>query len=80
MSENKCPFHHSAGRGQTNREWRANLIILNGNVALESMEFKTFALSVVMRTSGSPKRIFTGAMKIPGWMTGAIPADISKSS
>ena len=28
MSDNKCPFHHSAGGGKSNREWWPNRLRL----------------------------------------------------
>jgi len=51
----------------------ADLMILAGNVALESMGFKTFVSAEGVRTSGNRKRTFTGAPKTSGWVTSATP-------
>src|SRR5438309_440086 len=42
QTEAKCPSHHAANGGNSNRDWWPNLMILAGNVALETMGFKTF--------------------------------------
>jgi len=55
----------------------ADLMILAGNCALESMGFKTFGFGAAGSTSGSQKRTFTGALKIPGLETNAIAATVS---
>jgi catalase (peroxidase I) len=45
----------------------ADLFILAGNVALESMGFKTFGLLAVVKTSINQKKISTGVQKLNGW-------------
>jgi catalase-peroxidase len=45
----------------------ADLMILAGNCALESMGFKTLVLVVVVKTSGNQKKIFIGVLKTNGW-------------
>ena len=45
----------------------ADLMILAGNVALESMGLRPSASAAGARTSGSPRRMFTGAPKTNGW-------------
>ena len=45
----------------------ADLMILAGNVALETMGFKTFGFGGGARTSGSRIWTSTGAQKRPGW-------------
>jgi len=49
-------------------------MILAGNVALDSMGFKTLGLAAGARTHGSPKRTFTGVLKGSGWPTSATAA------
>jgi catalase-peroxidase len=53
----------------------ADLMILAGNVALESMGFKTLALVAGARISGNPDS-FTGAPKASGWRTIASPRTV----
>ena len=45
----------------------ADLLILTGNVALETMGFKTFGFAGGRKTAGNPTRTSTGAMRKPGW-------------
>ena len=52
----------------------ADLMILAGNVALESMGFKTSASAADARTSGSPRKTSTGVPSPLGWATSATPA------
>ena len=52
----------------------ADLMILAGNCALESMGFKTFGSRAGASTSGSPKRTSTEAPRTFGLETNAIPA------
>ena len=49
----------------------ADLMILAGNVALESMGFKTLVLAAGGRISGNRKRTSTGARRGSGWRTSA---------
>ena len=44
----------------------ADLMILAGNVALETMGFKTFGFAAAAPMSGSPTRTSTGATRRPG--------------
>jgi len=55
----------------------ADLMILAGNVALESMGFRPSASAAGARTSGSPRRTSTGARRRSGSRTGATPASAS---
>ena len=55
----------------------ADLMILTGNVALESMGFKTFGLVVAALMCGSLKKIYTGAPKTSGLMTIATAANVN---
>ena len=52
----------------------ADLMIFAGNCALESMGFKTLVSLAGARTSGSPKRTFTGGPKPRGLETSVTPA------
>ena len=54
-----------------NRISWADLMILAGNCALESMASRPSASAAAAWTSGSPKRTSTGARKRPGWATSA---------
>src|SRR3569623_323431 len=61
MSENKCPFHHKAGSGTSNREWWPNQLRLEilhqhsdrsnpmGEAFDYAKEFKTLALAAVVK-------------------------------
>jgi catalase-peroxidase len=44
----------------------ADLLILTGNVALETMGFKTFGFAAAVPTCGNPTRTCTGAARRPG--------------
>ena len=45
----------------------ADLMILTGNVALETMGFKTFGFAAVVKTSGSRIRMSIGVERPSGW-------------
>jgi catalase-peroxidase len=55
----------------------ADLLVLAGNVALESMGFETFGSAADARTSGSPTRTSTGARSRPGSATSVTPVTAS---
>ena len=57
----------------------ADLYVLAGNAALESMGFKTFVLPAAARTSGSRKNC-SGARKERGWATSATAASANLQS
>jgi catalase-peroxidase len=48
----------------------ADLIVLAGTIAYETMGLKTFGFGLVARTSGIPKRTSTGAPRRNGWPVG----------
>ena len=52
----------------------ADLMILTGNVALETMGFATFGFAGGARTSGSPRTTSTGVRRRPGSTTSGTPA------
>lgn len=55
----------------------ADLLILTGNVALESMGFKTSVSAAAAPMSGSRKRTSTGVPRASGWPTSATAASVS---
>ena len=52
----------------------ADLMILAGNCALESMGSRRSASPAGARTSGNPNRTSTGGRRTSGWATSAMPA------
>ncbi len=52
----------------------ADLLVLTGNVALESMGLKTFGFAAVAKMCGSRNRIFIGVRRASGSVTSATPA------
>ena len=55
----------------------ADLPILSGNVALESMGFKTFGFAGGAPTSGNRRKTSTGAPRASGWPTSATAASVT---
>jgi catalase-peroxidase len=54
----------------------ADLMILAGNVALESMGSKPSVSAAAVRTSGNPTRTFTGVPRVSGWRTSATAGNV----
>jgi catalase-peroxidase len=58
----------------------ADLMVLAGNVALDSMDSRHSVSPADARTSGNPRRIFTGVPRASGWRTSATVATVSLKS
>ncbi len=58
----------------------ADLLILAGNCALESMGFKTLALPADAWISGNPKKRFTGGLRRSGWPRAISPEAVTAAT